>query len=183
MSLRHCICAALLAASAAAPLAQQQPPAAFQPGTTSSFMIFLRGNPIGIEQMAVSRTTEGWSILSTGRLAQPFDLLARKVEVRYTEDWKPIAFTIDSTARGEFQRVITTVEGTTATSEITTGTTTTRKADTINPTSILLPNAMYGPYEALSAVLKTAADGSVVAAYQIPLGIVAVKVVESTTEQ
>src|SRR5437588_5271509 len=118
MSLRHSICAGLGALSAATALAQQPPPAAFQPGTTSSFMIFLRGNPIGIEQMAVSRTTEGWSILSTGRLAQPFDLVARKVDVRYTEDWKPIAFTIDSTVRGEFQRVITTIDGTTATSEI-----------------------------------------------------------------
>src|SRR5947207_16014663 len=122
MSLRHCICAALLAASAATPLAQQQPPPAFQPGTTSSFMIFLRGNPIGIEQMALSRTTEGWSILSTGRLAQPFDVVARKVEVRYTADWKPIGYNIDTTVRGEFQRVITTVDGTAASSEITTGT-------------------------------------------------------------
>src|SRR3954470_57792 len=126
MSLRHFIFAGLVAATAlseisSATVVAQQP--AFQPGTTSSFMIFLRGNPIGVEQMAVSRTTEGWSILSTGRLAQPFDLLARNPDVRYTEDWKPIAFTIDSTARGEFQRVITTIEGTTATSEITTGTT------------------------------------------------------------
>ena len=48
----------------------QQPPV-FQAGTTSSFMIFLRGTPVGVEQMAVSRTTEGWSILSTGRMAAP----------------------------------------------------------------------------------------------------------------
>ena len=133
-------------------------------------MIFLRGNPIGVEQMAVSRTTEGWSILSTGRLAQPFDMVARKVEARYTADWKPIAFTIDSTVRGEFQRVITTIDGTTATSEITTGTQTTRKADTIDPSALLLPNVMYGPYEALAALLKTAADGSTLPAYQVPLG-------------
>src|SRR3954454_13863683 len=116
MSLRHSICAGLVALSAATRLAQQPPTAAFQPGTTSSFMIFLRGNPIGVEQVAVSRTTEGWSILSTGRLAQPFDVLARKVEVRYTSDWKPVAFNIDTTVRGQFQRVITTVDGTTASS-------------------------------------------------------------------
>src|SRR5713226_7696591 len=111
MSLRHCswaVLAALLTAAAAAPSAQQQPAPAFEPGTTSSFMIFLRGNPIGIEQMSVSRTTEGWTILSTGRLAQPFDVVARKLEVRYNADWKPIAFNIDTLVRGEFQRVITT---------------------------------------------------------------------------
>jgi uncharacterized protein len=173
----------LIAASAAAPAAQQQPAPAFQPGATSSFMIFLRGTPIGIEQIAVSRTTEGWSILSTGRLAQPFELLARKVEVRYTEDWKPIAFTIDSTVRGQFQRVITTIDGTTATSEITAGTTTTRKADTVDAAALLLPNAMYGPYEALSAILRTAATGATLAAYQIPIGAVQLRVIDSTTEQ
>src|SRR3954465_10470940 len=124
MSPRHCICAVLvtlLTGPAVAPRAQQQA-AAPAAGTTSSFMIFLRGNPMGVEQMALTRTTEGWSILSTGRLAQPFDVVARKVEARYTADWKPVAFNIDTTVRGQFQRIITTVEGMMASTEITAGT-------------------------------------------------------------
>jgi len=180
------VAVATLATLTAVPAAAQQPlpPAVvFQPGTTSSFMIFLRGNPIGIEQMSVSRTTEGWSILSTGRLAQPFDLVARKLEVRYTADWKPIAYNIDTTVRGTFQRVITTVEGTTASTEVTTGTETTRKTDTVDPSALLLPNAMYGPYEALAAVLKTAAAGTTLPAYQIPLAAIRLSVGDSTTEQ
>jgi pimeloyl-ACP methyl ester carboxylesterase len=189
MSPRHCICAvlvALLTGSAVAPRAQQQaaaPPAPSGAGTTSSFMIFLRGNPIGVEQMALTRTTEGWSILSTGRLAQPFDVVARKVEARYTADWKPLGYNLDSTVRGQFQRVITTVDGTTAATEITAGTDTTRKSDTIDPSSILLPNVMYGPYEALAAQLRTAPDGSTLAAYQIPIAPVQLRVVNSTIEQ
>jgi len=162
-------------------IAQQTP--AFQAGTTSSFMIFLRGTPVGVEQMAVSRTTEGWSILSTGRMAAPFDVVARKVEVRYTADWKPIAFNNDTVVRGEFQRVITTVQATTATTDITVGTQSTSKTDTIDPASILLPNVMYGPYEALAAQLRTAASGSTLPAYQIPIAPVQIRVVESTTEQ
>ena len=173
---------ALLIGSAAA-RAQQQTEPALQPGTTSSFMIFLRGNIIGIEQIAVSRTPEGWSILSTGRLGLPFDLVARKLEVRYTADWKPIAYNIDTTVRGQFQRIITTVEGATATSEITTGTETTRKADVIDPSSVLLPNALYSPYEALAAQLRTATSGSTLPAYLIPVGSVQFKVGDSTTEQ
>src|ERR1041385_1017528 len=114
MSLRHFICAGLAALApvlattslGADAVAQQQ--AVYQAGTTASFTIFLRGTLVGVEQMAVSRTTEGWSILSTGRLGQPFEVVARKVEVRYTADWRPIAFNIDTTVRGEFQRVITT---------------------------------------------------------------------------
>ena len=160
----------------------QQPPV-FQAGTTSSFVIFLRGTPVGVEQMAVSRTTEGWSILSTGRMAAPFDVVARKVEVRYTADWKPIAFNNDTLVRGEFQRVITTVQAATATTDITVGTQSTNKTDMIDPASILLPNVMYGPYEALAAQLRTAAAGSTLPAYQIPIAPVEIRVVESTTEQ
>ena len=182
MSLRHCICAALVA-WAATTTAAQQPPAPIQPGATSSFIIFLRGTPIGVEQMAVSRTPEGWTILSTGRLGLPLDVTARKLEVRYTADWKPIAFNIDTTIRGEFQRVITTIDGTTATSDITQGTQTTRKADTINPSAILLPNSLFSPYEALAAQLRTAAAGSTLPAYVLPLASVELRVGESTTER
>lgn len=170
-----------ISGSGAVSVAQQTP--AFQPGTTSSFMIFLRGTPVGVEQMAVSRTTEGWSILSTGRMGAPFDVVARKVEVRYTADWKPIAFNIDTTVRGEFQRVITTVQGTTASTDITVGTQSTSRTDTIDPGSILLPNVMYSPYEALAAQLRTARDGASLPAYQIPIAPVQIRVVESTTEQ
>ena len=168
---------------AATTTAAQQLPAPTQPGATSSFMIFLRGTPIGVEQMSVSRTTEGWTILSTGRLGVPLDITARKLEVRYTADWKPISFNIDTVVRGEFQRVITTIDGTTATSDITQGTQTTRKADTVDPSAVLLPNSLFSPYEALAAQLRTAAAGATIPAYILPLASVELRVGESTTEQ
>jgi uncharacterized protein len=185
MSLRHCICASLAAVvlAAASPAWAQQQAEPLQVGATSSFMIFLRGTAVGIEQAAVTRAPEGWQILSTGRLAQPFDLVARRLEVRYTADWKPISFTIDTTVRGQFQRIITTVDGTTATSEITAGTETTRKTDTIDPSSLLLPNALYSPYEALAAQLRTVPSGSTLPAYLIPVGSMDIRVGDSTTEQ
>src|SRR5215472_10217564 len=186
MSLRHCICASLAAAvivAAASPALAQQQAEPLQIGATSSFMIFLRCTAVGIEQTAVSRVPEGWQILSTGRLAQPFDLVARRLEVRYPADWKPIAFNIDTTVRGQFQRIITTVDGSMAMSDITAGTETTRKTDTINPSSLLLPNALYSPYEALAAVLRTAPSGSTLPAYLIPVGSTEIRVGDSTTEQ
>src|SRR4029077_4177516 len=107
-------------------------------------------------QMVVMRTADGWDIISTGRLGPPLDVVARKLEVRYTADWKPLEFTLDSTVRGEFQKVYARVDGTTASIEITTGTGTepVRKTETIEPNALLLPNAFYGPYEALAAQLK-----------------------------
>ena len=147
-------------------------------------MVFLRGTPVGVEQIAVSRTPEGWSILSTGRVAPPVDLVARKIEIRYTADWKPISLTIDMTLRGQFQRIITTVEGTTATTEVTAGTETTRQTASIAPNSLLiLPNSLYSPFEALAAQLRTAPSGTSFSTYLIPLGLMQVTVEDSTTEQ
>jgi pimeloyl-ACP methyl ester carboxylesterase len=184
MALRHCICAALALAGSVRIVAGQLPPTV-QAGATSSFMIFLRGVAIGVEQMTVFRTADGWEILSTGRLGPPLDVVARKLQVRYTPDWKPLEFTLDSTVRGEFQKVFTTITGTNATSEITTGTGTepTRKADTIDQNSLILPNVFYSPYEALAAQLKNAPAGSTLPAYILPIGSVVLHVGESTTEQ
>jgi uncharacterized protein len=183
MAFRHCICVAL-ALLAGSARAGQLPPGV-QAGATSSFMIFLRGTAIGAEQMTVMRTAEGWEILSTGRLGPPLDVVSRKLEVRYTSDWKPLEFTLDSTVRGELQKVFTTFSGTTATSEITVGTGTepTRKTDTIEPNALVLPNVFYSPYEALAAQLRNAATGATLPAFILPLGSVTLRVGESATEQ
>src|SRR5262249_58921845 len=121
-----------------------------------------RGAASGTKQMPVTRTAEGGDIISPGRLAPPLDVVARKLEARYTPDWKPLELTLDSTVRGEFQKIFAGISGTSASLEITTGTGTepVRKSDTIDPSAILLPNAFYGPYEALTAQLKNAAVGS-----------------------
>src|SRR5713101_1271584 len=98
MSLRHCSCAALVALAGSVSIASAQPPAVPAPSgaATSSFTIFLRAAPVGIEQVSVMRTAEGWTILSTGRIGAPIDVTARRLEVRYTADWKPIEFSIDA---------------------------------------------------------------------------------------
>src|SRR5215471_2164241 len=148
MPFRHCIWAAVTLLAASVRIDAGQLPPGVQAGTTSSFMIFLRGTAVGAEQMSVLRTADGWDILSTGRLAPPLDVVARKLEARYTSDWKPLELTLGSTVRGEFQKIFVGVSGTTASLEITTGTGTepVRKSDTIDPSAILLPNAFYGPY-------------------------------------
>src|SRR5712671_526453 len=80
-------CMALLALLVAVPLAAGAPqvaaPVPQLPGGTA-FTIFLRGAPIGIEQMAVSRSAEGWTITSSGRLGAPLDVVGRRLQVRDT---------------------------------------------------------------------------------------------------
>src|SRR6185295_16159004 len=93
------------------------PPPLPDPGATS-FTIFLRGVPIGSEQVALARSGDGWTITSTGRLGAPIDALARRMVVRYTAEWKPLEFSLDATVKGAPQTVRTIVEGTIAKSDV-----------------------------------------------------------------
>ena len=165
---------------------RQQPaaPPQLQEAGATNFTIFLRGAPIGTEQVAVIRGATGWTIVSSGRLAAPIDVVARRVQVRYTPEWRPIEFTLDGTVRGQSTTIRTVVEGTTAQSDINTAGQPTQKTDTIDPNALLLlPNSFFGPYEALAARLKTAAAGSSIPVYLAPQASASIAVGESSPEQ
>src|SRR3954452_10136066 len=118
----HSIRAALVAAAIAVPLAARAQPAPVVPqlqeAGATNLSIFLRGAPIGTEQVAVTRTATGWTIVSTGRLAAPIDIVGGRVQARYTSDWKPLEFTYDAVLRGQAITVRTVSYGTSSESEI-----------------------------------------------------------------
>jgi pimeloyl-ACP methyl ester carboxylesterase len=188
MASLHSIRAALAAAVLALPLsAAAQDPAAvpqLQEAGATNFAIFLRGAPIGSEQIAVNRVASGWTIVSTGRMSAPLDAVARRLQVRYTADWNPIDFTLDGTTRGQAQTIHTVVDGTTAKSDGSAAGQPIQKTDVIDPRALLLlPTNFFGPYEALAARLKTAAAGSTIPAYLVPQLSIAITVGESSAEQ
>jgi len=162
------------------PLAAQESGA---PSTTSSFTVFLRGTPIGAEQASVTGTANGWTIVTSGRLGPPLDVVIRKIDLRYSPDWKPLEATIDGSVRGQAQLVHTIVSGAVAASDITTGGQTTNKSDGIDPDALFLPNPSFGAFEAIAARLKTAAPGSTIPLYVLPQGTVTLRVGDSTSEQ
>jgi pimeloyl-ACP methyl ester carboxylesterase len=186
MSMGHCICAAVVALAGSVSIAGAQPVAALPPlpgGNTAGFAVFIGSVRVGAEQVAVTRTADGWTILSTGRIAAPMDITARRMEVRYTTDWKPVEFNIDATVRGQAQTIRTTFDGTTANSSITIGGQATTKSDPIEPGAIVLPNALFAGYEALSVRLRTAAVDSTLPVYILPQVSLTLRVIDSTTEQ
>jgi len=177
---------ALLAAQTSVDASDQQPivAPALQEAGAFTFTTFLRGAPIGTEQVALTRTADGWTIAGTGRLGAPLDIVGRRVQVRYTADWRPIELTFDATVRGQAQTIRTTVQGTTATSAISTGGQTTEKTDTIDAAAVLiLPGGFFSPYEALAARLRSAAPGTDIPIYSVPGVSFSGRVGESTTEQ
>src|SRR5437773_11248412 len=94
----HSICAVAAALILMAPItafAQIIPAPPVQEIGGTTYRLFLRGAPIGSEQIALNRTAEGWTIVSSGRLAAPIDVVGRRVQVRYTSDWAPREFLFD----------------------------------------------------------------------------------------
>src|SRR5437764_8406920 len=145
------------------------PPPLLQEAGAFTFTTFVRGVPIGSEQVALTRSADGWTVTVAGRLGAPLDILARRLQVRYTADWRPIEFSFDGTVRGQTQTIHTTVQGATAASEITIAGQTTRKTDAIDAAAVLvLPNSFFGPYEALAARLRSTAAGALIPIYAVP---------------
>ena len=162
---------------------QPQPPGANEVLAPSNFTIFVRGVPLGTEQITVARTADGWTISSAGRLGAPLDVVARRIQVRYTPDWRPLEFMLDGTVKGQPQSVHTVVEGTTATTDATAAGKTSHKADTINPAAVLiLSNSFFASYEAVAVRLRDAAPGTEIPAYAIPQGSFTIRVGDSSTE-
>ncbi len=158
-----------------------QTPPAPEP-STSNLTVFVHGMPIGTEQVSLARTADGWTISSTGRLGAPLDVVTRRLEVRYTPDWKPLELTLDATVRGQAQTLHLAVNGSTATMQATVAGESTTKTDAIAADAVLLPNPLFGPFEAVAVRLRTAAPGSTIAAYQPPTVGFTMTVGESSTE-
>jgi len=173
---------ALSAAAAAQPLPVPQTPRGDQ--VADSFTIFVRGVPLGTEQISVTRTADGWTIASAGRLGAPLDVVGRRIQVRYTPDWHPRDFSLDGTVKGQVESIRTIVEGTTATTETTVAGQTTKKSDTIDPAAILLlSNSFFSTYEALAVRVRDAAPGTTFPAYAIPLGAFSIRVGDAAAER
>src|SRR5947209_4196132 len=122
----HCIRAAVAAmgvACAQAGFAQVVLPSPSRAGETppSSFTVFVRSVPVGAEQISVTRSADGWLISSSGRLGAPFDVSTRRLQVRYTPDWKPIELTLDAVIKGQTESLHTTMNGPAASTEIVSG--------------------------------------------------------------
>lgn len=160
--------------------AQQQAPER----ATSHLTIFVRNVPVGNEQVTVSRTADGWTISSSGRIGPPLDVVARAVEARYTADWVAREFRFDGTVRGSTQSIRTVVGNGNATTDLDVGGQRTQKTDPLESGAVLLlPNSFFGPYEAVAAKLRNAAAGTDIPVFGAPSIKFIIHVGESTPQR
>jgi len=166
MRILHCTVALLLAAGVVG--GPQGPFAQGGSGSPAAFTVFVRGVPVGTEEVTVARTAEGTTIGGTTRIGPPLSLTIRRAQIVYAQDGSPIQCTLEGSVRDQLLGIRTVVSGTTATTDATQGTETTRKTDQVGAGTLLLPNAFFGSYEALAWRLHTAKPGDEIRAF-VPL--------------
>jgi len=165
--------AAVLAGAtpAAAQLAQPAP----APGQ-ATFGIFLRGTQIGREQVTLAKTPSGWIITSTGQTAAPIDFSITRYEMKYAMDWQPLEMKLEARLKNQPVTVATSFTMTTAINEIMQAGRTASKEDQTSARTVVLPNNVFGSYEALAARLSIASVGAELPAYVVPQAEVKVTV-------
>ena len=125
----------------------------------STFRVFVRGTDIGIEEVTLLETPDGWTLRGSGKLGAPLNLSMDYWEARYDRTWKPIELTVNLTESAKKWTVHTIFKGTTASSDISQDSQIQRRSNTVAVDTIVLPNLIFGAYKALAARLASQKPG------------------------
>jgi len=173
----HCSWALLLLS---ATIATAQPAA---PPPAAGYTIFVRGTPIGREDITVDASQAGTTVTSSGRLSAPLNVSLRRSEFRYRSDGTPELMFIDWSANGGEATLRTTYANGVATTAITQQGKPSSATANIGPRTILLPNNVFAAYVAFARRLTTAQPGDIFSAYVVPAAEVGVTVAAIATER
>ena len=168
------------AAATAAPAAAQQNPATAKP---TGYTVFLRGTPVGREELTVREDATGTTITVQGRLNAPLNVVTRRAEMKYTADDTPERFSLDGSANGADVSVRTTFANGTAQTEGNQGTAKIATSHPFSPNAVVLPNGVFSLYAALADRLSKVTAGAQLKAYILPLAEIGVRVVSDRPER
>jgi uncharacterized protein len=182
MPRRHFAAAILLVLGVSAASAGQTPQAPVSV-SAANFTVFVQGQPIGSEQVAVTATSAGWVIRSSGRLGNPINLATNRFEMRYDASWHPLSMDIEGSLRGQPMLLHTVVTAGAAASEINQAGQVAQKSDKIAPDALFLPNMLFGAYEALAVRVKGMTLPADLRAYIAPQAEIPLKVNASSDER
>jgi pimeloyl-ACP methyl ester carboxylesterase len=171
---------ALFAGAILAAVAFGPAPAAAQEAT---FHIFAKGQLVGNETVDVLVTSDSWKVTSSGSIAAPLSLNTRMAEVVYDKSWRPRTLLLDAVLRGQASTVKTTFTGTQAANDIVQEERHYQKNDTVDAQTIVLPNLIFGSYEALAARVSMAAPGATFRVYVAPQAEITVTLGAVSTER
>jgi uncharacterized protein len=156
-----------------APAAAQQT----TPTAKTGYTVFLRGSAVGREDVTVTTGTDGTTIAIEGRLGPPVNASTRRAEMKYTRDWAPTSFQLEGSVNGGDVSLQTTFGGGMASTEGMQAGTPVSVSHMVDAKTLVLPNGLFGTYEAITRRLRTdAAPGAEFRAYVLPVVEVALRV-------
>jgi pimeloyl-ACP methyl ester carboxylesterase len=180
MRFSYCIWAFLVALSGVAPAAAQQ---AGAPAPSTAYTVFLRGTPIGREDVTVREDDGGLTISSSSRFGMPVNVTVRNAEIRYRKDWTPEYLVIDATVQGLETNTRTSFLDTTALTDGILRGQRVSHTDVGSTRPFVLPNVAYGSYAAIGRRLTAADIGSVQGAFVVPMSNEAAFRVDAITNE
>jgi pimeloyl-ACP methyl ester carboxylesterase len=139
--------------------AQQAQPAATAP-VAVGYTIFLRGAPVGHQEVTIRSDAQGLLISGQGQIAPPIDVLTRRVELKYRPDLTAESLAIDARIAGVDVTLNTAFENGTAVSKGMQGNVPIAATDMASPQSVLLPNVFFGSHAVLARRLAGIASGA-----------------------
>src|SRR5258705_9809053 len=147
------------------------------------YTIFLRGVPIGHQEVTVRSDAQGLVISGQGQIAEPIDVITRRAELKYRPDKTGESLRVEARVGGVDINLQTTFENGTAVSRGMQGTSPIATSDMVSPQSVLLPNVFFGSHAVLARRLAGAAPGTEFRAFLGPGAQVAFRLRSEVTEQ
>ena len=157
--------------------------AAAQQPDSRGYTIFLRGTPIGREDITVRSEQGGLVISGTGRVSPPLDIVTRRAEVRYGADWSPVSMVLDGTVQLRENKVSIAFAGEEARVESSFNGQNVSKVDMVSPQTLVLPNGFFGFFEAVARRLASVKPPAELRAYIAPLVEIALRVESMVDER
>jgi pimeloyl-ACP methyl ester carboxylesterase len=164
----------------AAPAAAQQAQTTAKP---TGYTIFLRGAPVGREEVTVQEDSTGTTITAQGRLGAPLNVVTRRAEMKYAADGSPERFSLEGSANGSDVSVRTSFVNGTAQTDGNQGTAKIATSHPYSPQAVVLPNGVFTLYAALADRLSRVNAGAELRAYILPLAEIRVRVVSDQPER
>jgi pimeloyl-ACP methyl ester carboxylesterase len=134
----------------------------------TNFTVFLRGTPVGREEVSVLTDARGTTIISQGRVAGPVNSVIQRVELRYGPDWSPESFVLEGTANGGPVSIETSFRDGSAVTTGESGGNDISVTHTVPAGVLVLPNGVFGAYQAITHRFADAPAGTEFQVYVVP---------------
>jgi pimeloyl-ACP methyl ester carboxylesterase len=146
------------AQSASADRPQQPTPATTAPASVG-YTVFLRGTPVGHQDVTVRSDAQGLVISGQGQIADPINVITRRAELRYRPDFTAQSLALEARIGDSDITLNTTFENGSAVSMGMQGTMPIAATDMVSPMTFLLPNVFFGSHAILARRLAGVAPG------------------------